>query len=215
MGNNTNILTRSQFAKKTRTAKAAVTVNITRKRIFLNKDDNIDLADPRNKKLYDAWMLNAIKKFGEEGTEPLNPKTPVKNKPQGTTTYLDDLTIVSTEVQTLDDQKKQSEIDYKKASTVKVNLQSAKLRGENIPTSVVESIISELGRSFQRAYTTGTKSLMMQLTHKHKVHPDGVAKLKGDLTKLINKSHADALKIAKKNLETVISDIVAVESMRD
>ena len=106
----------------------------------------------------------------------------------------------------LDRQKAETELELKRARIRNLELDSAKKRGENIPTDVVASIISSLGTNFQRAYKAGADSLMMEFNHKNKIKPEVVAKLKGDLIKLINISQKNAIAKAVREVETLIAE---------
>lgn len=105
---------------------------------------------------------------------------------------------------TLDRQKAEIELELKRARIINLELDSAKKRGENIPTDIVSSIISALGHNFQRSYKAGAESLMMEFNHKNKIPPEQVAKLKSDLIKQINKSQKNAIDEAVKELQALI-----------
>lgn len=110
---------------------------------------------------------------------------------------------------------KRESVRFKK-SQVDINvLKAEKLRGDSIPTAMVSGIISSLGHAFLNTYKNGAESLMMEFTHKHKMPSDSIAVLKGKLIKLINRAHADAIKKAKAELRSAISEAKMIETNKD
>lgn len=111
----------------------------------------------------------------------------------------------------LDAEKIQAEIEYKREATINKALANSKLRGESIPTVMVVEVIASLGAGLQNAYKTGADALILELSHKYKLPPSALSELKMKLIKLVNTSHDKGIKIAKKNLKTIISNVKAIE----
>lgn len=107
----------------------------------------------------------------------------------------------------LDTLKKKAEIEYKLGQVKKLKLEQAKLIGENIPIDSVASLIASLSNGFQQSYKSGAESLMMELSNKYKIPVKGIAELKGKLFELINSSHDKGIKLSKKELKNIISDV--------
>ena len=176
-------------------------------------DDKVEI----NKRFLDKWVAKQneqkipkqkkVKKLkGPTISEPVEIKLKAPNISEPV-----EIPISSPE-DDLDRQKKIAEIHFKKTQIEKNELQSAKLRGESIPTNMVSGVVSTLGRSFQSSYKNGAEALLLEIVHKAKLSPELEAKFKGKLIELINTAHADAIKEAKTTIETIISEVAAIEA---
>ena len=179
--------------------------------------DFIDDKHPTNAAFLKKWVAkkNEVKK------KPAPKKTPGPNitKPKSVETKLKAPNIsepvevpIDSPEDDLDRQKKVAEIRFKLSQIEKNDLQSAKLRGDSIPTALVSGVVSTLGRSFQSSYKNGAEALLLEIAHKAKLSAKLEAEFKGQLIKLINKAHADAIKQAKTTIETIVSEVAAIEA---
>lgn len=111
----------------------------------------------------------------------------------------------------LDRQKTMADIELKESRIRILALEEAKLRGENIPTSMVADVISLLSRSFQTAYKNGAQQILLDISHELKMTPKQEAKFKGKLVRLINKAHDDGIKEAKLGLKNIVEQTSVVD----
>tara|TARA_R110002167_G_scaffold248456_1_gene454460 strand:+ start:1196 stop:1855 length:660 start_codon:yes stop_codon:yes gene_type:complete len=208
-----------EFAELIGKSRGWLNVYIKRKTIIMS-GDFIDDKIEKNKKFLDKWISkkNEVKKIPvpkkKESVKTPGPKIPepaeVKLKAPNIQEPKE-IQITAPE-NDLDRQKKVAEIRFKNSQIEKNELQSAKLRGDSIPTSMVSGVVSTLGRSFQNAYRNGAEVLLLEMSHKAKLSSKLEAELKGLLIELINKSHADAITEAKTTIDTIVSDVAAVEA---
>ena len=150
------------------------------------KDGVIDDSIPQNRLFIDKWLAM-------RGDAPK-----VKEEPNQ---------VKEEETVSLAEQKLKAEIAYKLGQVEKLKLEQAKLRGSSIPIDAVGALITSLGNGFQQSYKSGADSLMMELSNKYKIPAKGVAELKGFLYSLINDSHDRGVKLSKKDLRNIISDV--------
>ena len=150
------------------------------------KDGVIDDSIPQNRLFIDKWLAM-------RGDVPK-----VKAEPNQ---------VKEEETVSLAEQKLKAEIAYKLGQVEKLKLEQAKLRGSSIPIDAVGALITSLGNGFQQSYKSGADSLMMELSNKYKIPAKGVAELKGFLYSLINDSHDRGVKLSKKDLRNIISDV--------
>ena len=157
------------------------------------KDGLIDDSIPQNRLFIDKWLAMR----GDVPKVKTEPKR-VKEEPKQ---------VNEEETVSLAEQKLKAEIAYKLGQVEKLKLEQAKLRGSSIPIDAVGALITSLGNGFQQSYKSGADSLMMELSNKYKIPAKGVAELKGFLYSLINDSHDRGVKLSKKDLRNIISDV--------
>lgn len=143
------------------------------------------------------------KKYSTQNKKHSEPKQLVLEPPNVIPVVVDPENSISA----LDRKKALADIALKESRNRINLLDEAKKRAENIPTEIVSAVIATLGQQFQSAYKAGSESLMMELTHKYKIPPEGVASLKIKLTTLINKSHDNAIREAKMQIKKVVIEI--------
>jgi len=206
-----------EFAELIGKSRGWLSVYINRGNLILS-GDFIDDKIEKNKKFLDKWLAKKnevnsapkkkpIKKNpGPKISEPVEVKLKAPNISEPI-----EVPIESPE-DDLDRQKKIAEIRFKNSQIEKNDLQSAKLRGESIPTNMVSGVVSTLGRSFQSSYKNGAEALLLEIAHKAKLSAAMEASFKGKLIELINKAHADAIQEAKTTIETIVSEVAAVEA---
>lgn len=177
-----------------------ITTNIARGKLVENKHQLIDDQHPINKVLIE-------KKLDEKRNAP--PPEPERKKrgrkPKGFYDSVDTTPEPSIDSSLgLDAQKKQAEIIRISAATEKLKLEIQKIRGQSIPTELVQSVISSLGQAFQSAYKNGSTLLVMNIAHQTRMSPEQEAKFKTELIELINESHTNAINEAKKSIKQII-----------
>jgi len=200
-----------EFAKLCGKAKAAISVNVSRGKI-IKTGNFIDDTLPENilfieRSLGHPYQPNSAK---QKITAPI--KKVVRKKP-----IVKKETVPVAEVEPdygggsstfdLDRQKKIAEIGYKEAQIRKIKLEEDKLRGLNLPTSIVTNVVALLGQSFQSSYKNGATMLLIDVVHKGKISVAIEAELKGKMIKLINESHENAILEAKRLIKNIIDEI--------
>ena len=125
----------------------------------------------------------------------------IKTDYQSTNTHppTDNYDVVS-----LDNQKKQEEINKKKLEVEKLKLTNARLRGEMIPTELVKNLITNFSASIIKSYREGSDRLLMEISHMKRLTLEEDALMKGELIKIINNSHDVAISETMKSLESIL-----------
>lgn len=213
---------RSDFAKHCGKSRGHISKYISRKKLIMSGDfidsdvrENHELmvkwvAEKKHKEYNDAQEAKANGETTKTENQSSTPKVPNVSPPVDKVITAPDYLPPGTPydkdagLSNLDRQKAETELELKRARIRNIELDSAKKRGENIPTDIVSSIISTLGQNFQRSYKSGAESLMMEFNHKNKIPPEQVAKLKSDLIKQINKSQKNAIAEAVKEIKALI-----------
>ena len=169
-----------------------------------------------NKKFAEKWIAKKSevkKKAPPKKLKSPNISEPVKVElPGPNISAPEEIDISDSKGDDLETAKKKAEIRFKISQIEKNDLQAAKLRGDSIPTVLVSGVVSTLGRSFQSSYKNGAEALLLEIAHKVKLPPKLEAEFKGQLIKLINKSHADAIKQAKTTIDTIVSEVASIEA---
>lgn len=218
----------AEFAEKIGKTRGWLNVYVKRGNIILS-GDYIDDSIEKNQKFFNKWIKKKNEPKPEkkvvvvpepekivpeklEGPQIGKPKIIEQKRKAPNIQEPEKIDLSDSPEDALDIQKKKAEIRFKISQIEKNELQSAKLRGDSIPTNLVQGVISTLGRSFQSSYKNGAEVLLIELAHQLKMSAKVEAKFKGKLIELINKAHADAIKEAKTTVETIISDAAAVEA---
>lgn len=233
------IYTKSEVATLTGKAKAHISMGIRRNQLVVSVtedgEEKIDTEQGNNATVIKKWTGQEVAKKTTMVQEPVKVVKTVKTvkakpviktarPPAKKTESKKTLGKLEPKIQdvpvsgpsdNLEIAKKKADIENKIANTNHKNLQSAKLRGESIPTVMVVGVISELGNGFQLAYKSGAESLMMNFNHKYRIPPEAVAELKLKLIELINFSHNQAVGIAKDTINKILQDNASAEANKD
>ena len=176
-----------------------ISTNIDRGRIVQNSQRLIDDSHPINKALFDKIL-------SEKSVAIVIPEKKKRGrKPKGFYDNVPDVTESSVDASLgLDQQKKQAEIIRISVATEKLKLEIQRIRGQSIPTDLVQNVISALGQSFQTSYKNGSSLLVMNMAHQMRMSPEQEAKFKTELIELINESHRNAISDAKNSIKQII-----------
>lgn len=216
--------TQKQFADLIGKSRGWLNVYVGRGTITMS-GDYIDDTLEKNLKFLNKWLAkkNAPPKEipKPEKVKPIKTGGPKISEPQPVKLKAPKISepkrrqVEPSPIDEIEVRKKLAETEYKEAQVIKTNLQSAKLRGDSIPTNLVSGLVSTLGRSFQTSYKNGAEVLLIELAHKIKLSAKIEAEVKGKLIELINKAHADAIQEAKTTIETIVSEVAAVEANKN
>lgn len=212
------LYSRSDFAKLCGKSRGYITQYVTRRKLIMS-GDFIDTGEQQNFDMMNKWLAQKAEKEESEAPDIQQPSKQSPNKsvsdpeppppprvPNTTQRVDPDFTISA-----LDRKKSEADLELKESKIRLSKLQEAKLRGDNIPTSMVRSVVSLLGQSFQGSYKNGAQKLLLDLAHEMKMTQEQEAKYKGKLTKLINESHANAIKEAKIGIKNIVDEVSTIE----
>lgn len=201
----------SQFAEMVGVQGAYITMNVKRGKIYcVNK--KIDITHPTNIAFINNYRAkNENKEPKKTESKPVkkttSKKLAAKKEPIIKTDYQSTNTHPSTDnydVVSLDNQKKQEEINKKKLEVEKLKLTNARLRGEMIPTELVKNLITNFSASIIKSYREGSDRLLMEISHMKRLTLEEDALMKGELIKIINDSHDVAINETMKSLESIL-----------
>ena len=192
------LYTRAQFADLCGKKRGHVTTYVTRGKLIV-ENDMIDDEHPVNKLQKEKWLSKMSAPVAvaiDELSTPDESSEVIKRRPSNKGAELTDL----------EKEKKRAEIAKIKSATAKTELQTAKLRGESVPTDYVKNIISVLGHSLQSSYKNGAEILLLEFAQKAKLAPEVESEMKGRLIDLVNKSQRAAIIEAKKALSALVEE---------
>ena len=207
------IFTKSELAYALGMGRSAVTNWLSRENIFADANGLINDQDPRNVK----WIEGKLKKQGGNYKPPQEIKETRKavNKKQLEPKVPKVKKVVNTNSDDLDDQKKKAEIQYKLRQIEVLELKAAQLKGENVPTKMVENVFVMLGKSFQTQYRDSSENLLGKLAHECKIGNKLHSKYKNEFIEMINKAHSDVIRLVKKDLKAIVSNTSGKIIMED
>jgi len=229
------LLSRADVVEMCGIKNAAISVNVKREKLKFTGDHIDDNIEP-NKSTLEKWKRNHEAKLARFVTDMVSqPAAAEKQEHQRRRKQAknEELAPPPTEGQIvpdepkveqgtsldssfdLDQKKKIAEIAYKIEMTTSQRLKQQKLRGENIPTNLVLSLVALLAHSFQSSYKNGVDVLLIELVTELKITPAQEAKFKGLIVKIINTSHKDALSEARKTIKNIASSYVDPDADED
>lgn len=198
------IFTKSELAHAVGKGKSTISMNITRGNL-IEHDGMINDSDPKNQKTIEKWLksIGGNYKAPAEIKESRKKANADRNKKEKAPKVEK---IKSRSTDDLDDQKKKAEINLKLEQIEHLQLKSAKLKGENVPTKLVEGLFIMLGTSFQTEYRDASENLLSQLAHECKIGSKMHAKYKDMFTKMINEAHSNGVEIVLNELKAIADD---------
>ncbi|MCK4521991.1 MAG: hypothetical protein KAU20_05440 [Nanoarchaeota archaeon] len=119
---------------------------------------------------------------------------------------IDDPAVAETGQYSLTLQKTDADINLKNQRLILLQLEEARIRGDQIPTEMVRDLISRFSKSIINEYKDLADKFLIELMHKMKVSADMSAEIKGEMIKLINITHDKAITTAIKGIEDVVSN---------
>ena len=177
---------RREFQKRYGLNAAYITTYVKRGKLIIAKDGTID----------DENIVNA------DFIKRRKPKaTPDKKNPPPVSSDEDVEEALS--AHSLGIEKTKAEIRLKNSAEKLNQLKIAKQEGESIPTQLVFPIIAQMQMSTISAFKNGWETMLIELSHKHKLSNDEVAKLRSRMTGTINAAVKDAVKSAKMETKNI------------
>jgi len=184
-----------------------------------------ELIDDQFHKNKDWLNLTRAKKglppFGEDkkAVEELSPAPKIKEpvdepepapeikKTRKTSKNPNDLSIVQleTEIKRADLEKKQQDIKLLK-------IKEAKMKGELIPTDLVQSLIREMSEAMKIAYMDAIENYTVVISRQKKLSTKEESDIKSHFTRIINDALSRQTAVAKKGLKNIVSEYQEVRS---
>lgn len=103
-------------------------------------------------------------------------------------------------------QKADADIALKNQRLVLMQLEEAKIRGQQIPTPFVRDLIAAFSSQIINTYKEMSDQFLIEVAHSTKISGKKSAELKGKMIDMINKAHDKAIDKAIGDLESVIND---------
>jgi hypothetical protein len=205
---NKRFITKNELAKHIGVKGAYIHQYCSLGKIHTNDDGFIDTANPINV----SWINSYIEKKSLKEPKPTVETVSVKkDEVKHVLKKIDTVQVDAPTEYGLDAQKKKAEIIRIEATTQKVLLETAKLRGENIPTLAVKNLISLFSKSIISAYRDASEQLIMEFAHRKKLNIIEETELRGKLTEIINETHQNAIDMVTNNLETIITTFTKID----
>lgn len=115
-----------------------------------------------------------------------------------------DLSIVELEKikKTLDIDKITEEIEILKKK-------NEKLAGESIPTDLVKMLFAQYSKSVATSFHTAADNFLMEISKKHDIDREEMAKLRGELIKKINEANHKSIEDSQKMISNIVSEFTA------
>lgn len=201
------IYKKGEFAKLCGVGNSAITNAIKRYQL-VDKNGRIDTSIPTN---YDYMMVARARNGMDSESIPDNPASVISKmkaieKPPAKKTVTEKTNDSST--YDLERKKKLADIEKKQVDIRIALLTEQKLKGESIPTSIVKEIITQMSKSFIETYRDSSEQFVINIAHKNRLTADQSAEMKGELIRMINKSHDDAISEAQAALKAIVQQIV-------
>lgn len=108
----------------------------------------------------------------------------------------------------LERRKKLADIEKKQVDIRIALLTEQKLKGESIPTNIVRDIITQMSKSFIESYRDKSEQFVINIAHKNRLSADQSAEMKGELIRMINKAHDDAISEAQAAMKAIVQQIL-------
>jgi hypothetical protein len=201
---NKRFITKNELAKHIGVKGAYIHQYCSLGKIHTNDDGFIDTANPINVSWINSYIEKKALKEPKPTVETVAPKKEVVKK-------IEAIQVDAPTEYGLDAQKKKAEIIRIEATTQKVLLETAKLRGENIPTLAVKNLISLFSKSIISSYKDASEQLIMEFSHRKKLNIIEETELRGKLTEIINETHQNAIDMVTNNLETIITTFTKID----
>jgi len=106
--------------------------------------------------------------------------------------------------------KVQADLDKKNIDIKLAQLKYEQDVGAYLPTDLVISLISHLGKSFLTTYKEGADAFLTEISHRTSMKSSDTAKCKGELIKIINKAHEKAVRHSKTQIKNILLEFTNI-----
>lgn len=207
--------TRKEFAELCGVAPSYINVNVSRDKVILNENGEVDTALPIN-------LAFLEKRTGKTETPPVvvvepkkksrtvttpTPKEPItkrketalRNKHGKTDEEKEHLNTnfeIDNAIKRLELEKKEQEVELNK-------LKIAKLQGDVIPTDLVKVVFSQHFKSVTNAFHQGADNFITEITKMLSLDREQMVKLRAELVEIINTAVTDSIEESKESLRNI------------
>lgn len=190
--------TRAEYCDMCGITQAYLSVNISRKKVILNENDEIDTAVDDNalfaKKRIDKLKDRVVVKVDEPIEEKKVRKSLVAKDP-----------IVSAS-HDLEKIKKQLEIEEKQTTIAINKMKLDKLNGVVIPTDLVMVIFSQHSKSITTAFHQAAENYIVEMAATYEIDKKGIAFMRGKLIDIVNQAVKESLENSKKHIDNIVDE---------
>lgn len=212
---------RKEFIELCGIQHAYLTMNIKRKKVILNTNDEIDTSLQMNEDFLQKQIAKQKKKVlalandNEVGPEDkpkkvATPKAPTPKKPivKRVVKSNEDEEIEKEAVQSynLDRYKKQLEVEALENENKIKKIKLDKLNGVVIPTELVMVLFGQHSKSITTAFHQAAENFVVEMAGAYGVNKSDVAKMRGDLITVVNKAIEDSLEISRKSIDKIVDE---------
>lgn len=203
----------TDFAKMIGKSNAFVSTYIKRGKI-IKSGDVIDTKVQQNIDILMKYGVDVVSINGVVSNQPGKERNVKVEKPQPIQQNEKERRIVAPEPPPntggqyqLDLDKKEAELEFKLVQTRIKLIEEAKLRGELVPVDEVSKLISMLSRSIIISYKESMDKFLIELSHRTKLTAKHSAEMKGQMIKLMNEAHDNAIDQAIKDLKSISPNV--------
>ena len=233
------LFSRKEFATKWGVSSGNLTNYINRKKIIVNRKDQIDDSVEKNREWIEnrkAFLIRKAAKAGEPAPsfdDPVPKKAPSRTKtkkddappepPMDFTSFetlfdekdIDDVELADMTGLSLSDlQKLKTVVEIKqKESATKLNqIRLDKQQGELIPTELMKPIILQFSKAMSHGFKNAADEIIVEISHKKKMSASMTADLRKRLTELVNETIKTAVSTARKSAKNVAENFSETRS---
>lgn len=202
-------LTYAEFGERCGIDEKNVYVYISRGKLNVTPDREIDDQDLKNKDFIQKYMLKAKQKAirrGESGEKMPGVVASEgvsgdgKQKPQR-----DPDTMLAWEK--LEKQKAELQIKELEQKSIKLELQNRKSRGEFIPVDQVRFLLIQAVEGVHLAWENEFDDFLIQMSSKYGISREEMAKIKAEKVNVSNSARAKAISVAKTGLRRIQHEV--------
>jgi hypothetical protein len=200
---------------------ATLSMNIKRKKVIPNSNDEIDTSLAIN----NDFLLKYIDKAKQKALNPEGApkkKKAVKSKtiatPKAPTPQAPEVKVrqISKEDEQVEEQavknynleryKKELEIEKLENENKIKKIQLDKMNGVVIPTDLVMILFGQHSKSITTAFHQAAENFVVSMAQSYGVDKKAQAKMRGDLIAIVNKGITDSLDISRNGIDNIVDD---------
>lgn len=181
---------------------AYLSVNLSRGKVVLNENDEIDTSEPINAKFTEKRIAALKKKALNISAEKVEEAKP-KKRANAAKVPDREKTAKSFDLDTI---KKELEIEEKETSIAINKIKLDKLNGVVIPTDLVTVIFSQHTKSITTAFHQAAENFVVDLAASYGVTKKDIAKMRGELIDIVNQAVKESLEDSRKGINNIVDE---------
>lgn len=186
------LVSKSEFAKMCGLPTNRLSVEIKRGKVSMT-GDKIDLDTPINQQF--------LQKYQEKkGVQPATKEPGAKDVTEGSRE------MSAGDMRNIDNIKKVEEVERIRVDTRIKKIKEKQLQGQNIPTEIVKSIVTQLAKSFTARFHISCDNFLMEIGKRKDLTRKEIADIRGSLIEIINDGVNKSVDETKKALKALISE---------